>query len=113
MLAVLNIDHEISNQTQTVLVDPDGVKQKIRVELQYMEHTGRWMMSLFRSDGSCIASYIPLVASDLVINDLVGIYGYKAIGSIFCWTNNPELQGSDPAEDALREFDVVWGDRLE
>ena len=95
-------------------ISPNGTAVSLRVTVQYLRHADKWFMTVEdRTDGTCIASFIPLIASGNKYNDLMGQLGHKRVGSAFCVPLSKDHSTQDPTHDTLTDFEVIWTDNVD
>ena len=109
----LKIDPSRPYQAQTITINPDGRTITLRIELRYMTYIEQWHMSIWdASNSKCLLTHVPIVSSEDIINDLLGMFGYMNIGSCACFPVSIQQYGTDPGEKTMNLFEVQWGDHL-
>lgn len=109
----LRIDPEQPYQVQTITLAPDGKTMTLRLELRYLVYTEKWYLSIWNaSENVCLLTHIPIVSSEEILNDLLGVFQYLEIGSIACLPSTVQLYGQDPVLDNMDQYEIQWGDSL-
>lgn len=109
----IKLDPSEPYQAQTLTISPNGRTITLRLEFRYMVYLDRWYLSIWNaSDSTCLLTYVPLVSSETVINDLLGQFVHLRIGSVGVFPVSMQQYGTDPAEKTLDLFEVQWGDAL-
>lgn len=110
----IKLDPSEPYQAQTITINPDGRTVTLRLEIRYMVYLDKWFLSIYNAaDSTCLITYVPIVSSETIINDLLGLFGYLAVGSVGCFPVSMQQYGTDPAKDTLNLFEIQWGDRLD
>lgn len=107
----LKINPENPYQAQTITISPNGVTMTLRLELRYLVYTEKWYLSIWNaSENVCLLTHVPLVASEDIANDLLGLFQHIGLGSVVCYPVSAQLYGMDPGEKNMNQFEVQWRD---
>lgn len=93
----------------------DGEVFHAQIEIRYMPAVGRWFVSIWdHSSSTLLVNQIPLCCSVNDLNDLLAPFRFvrngKGLGSMFCIRSADENPASDPSENDLTEYKLLWGD---
>ena len=102
-------------QTITLPASPNNHPFLSRLSLRYLPAPGRWFLTISDAvSGAVYANHIPLVCSYGEINDLLAPFAYlfqgSGLGSLFVLKAVEAPSSSDPGENNLSEFYIIWGD---
>lgn len=109
----LRIDPNQPYQAQTITITPNGRSISLRLELRYMFYTGKWYLSIWdASKNECLLTYVPIVSSEEILNDLLSLFQYMNLGSTVCVPVSTQLYGTDPGQTNWNQYELQWGDGL-
>ena len=112
--AVLPFDPESLYQSITFNAEIKGVTHRLRVDLRHLTYTDKWYFSLYDAQtGKPYCLYVPLIASYVELNDLMKQFEHKEIGGMVCGAIVDKPNSTDPTEETIKEFAIVWGDSFD
>jgi len=102
--------------TLDLSIDREGFHA--RIEVRFLPAPGIWVISVWDdSTGELLINQIPLICSYGFVNDLAvpfrHLRGGKGIGSLFVIRAVDEPSTTDPGENNLTEFKILFGDTYE
>lgn len=113
-IVAIPVDFESEDQEITLRLCPDDRSVIIRMRLEWREYVSKWFCTLWdATTGECLVSNLPIIGSQRYINDLLGQFGYKRIGTFSCVPLTNEMQGKNPDFETMRLFELLWGDHLD
>ena len=102
-------------QVFTLDVVIDGEEFHAQMELRYLPAPDQWFVSIWdHAAGKLLVNMIPLVCSCGEANDLLlpfrHLRGGKGLGSLLCLRGTDEPSATDPGENNLTDFQLLWSD---
>ncbi len=102
-------------QVMTLDLTIDGEGFHARIEVRWLSAPGIWVISVWDdSTGELLINQIPLICSYGFVNDLAAPFRHirdgKGIGSLFVIRAVDEPSTTDPGENNLTEFKILFGD---
>ena len=102
-------------QVLTLDLSIDGEGFHVRIEVRFLPAPEVWVISIWDdSSGELLINQIPLICSDGFVNDLAAPFRHlragKGVGSLFVIRAVDEPSTTDPGENNLTEFKVLFGD---
>ena len=106
---------EDARQIFTLDMSIDGAAFHAKIEVRYLSAPDRWVISVWdNSTGELLINQIPLICSYGFVNDLAAPFRHlrdgKGIGSLFVIRAVDEPSTTDPGENNLTEFKILFGD---
>ena len=105
-------------QVMTLDLSIDGEGFHARIEVRFLPAPGIWVISVWDdSTGELLINQIPLICSYGFVNDLANPFHHlrdgKGIGSLFVIRAVDDPSTTDPGENNLTEFKILFGDTYE
>ena len=102
-------------QVMTMDLTIDGEGFHARIEARWLPAPAVWVISIWDdSTGELLINQIPLICSYGFVNDLTKPFRHirdgKGIGSLFVIRAVDEPSTTDPGENNLTEFKILFGD---
>lgn len=104
-------------QMFTLDLELEGDPFHARVEFRYIPAVDQWVVSVWdHASGEQLVNMIPLICSYGEVNDLFAPFAYarggKGMGSLWVMRAVDEPATPDPAENTLKQFNIIWGNKL-
>ena len=105
-------------QVMTLDLTIDGEGLHARIEVRYLPAPGCRVISVWdEAAGELLINQIPLICSFGFVNDLAAPFRHlrdgKGVGSLFVIRVVDEPSTTDPGENNMTEFKVLFGDTYE
>ena len=105
------LDPTLLNQTHIITLSPDNTPIRLLLTLRYHESPQKWFLSLSDpSTSALLVNSVPLISSNLAINDFLTPFRHLVPGSLFLIPHTKNPSSPDPGKTNLSEFDLVWMD---
>jgi hypothetical protein len=100
-----------NQQTQTVALTVDGSPLTLILTVTYNLMANYWILRIQSQFGDLLLDSIPLITGDWPAANVLGQYGYLAIGSLYIVCNSPTPVGDYPNGTNLgSDWLFAWGD---
>lgn len=104
-------DPSLLYQRQVLNLTVEGKTKRIIFELRYLYKTEKWYFSMLDAQsGEPYCLYVPVIASSLFLNDLLGPFQHKRLGWMACLPIVDKPSSDNPGMYNWGEFGLVWGD---
>ena len=98
------------NQTLQPTLNVDGKSLTLNLALSYNRMAGYWVMTIRDSQGNMVLDSIPLLVGQPPANNILGQFGYLAIGSAYIVNATGAAMDSPDDTNLGSDFLLVWSD---
>ena len=110
----INVEPSMLYQRQVLNLTVEGKTKRTIFELRYLYKTDKWYISLFDAQsGNPYCLYVPVIASDKLLDNLLEPFAHKRIGWMACIPLGDGPSTGNPTRYNWDEFGLVWGDSFD